>query len=50
VPGARHLAHNISPSIHNGLKEIIAELLCYVGWQRADISMFRASVQRSEEE
>jgi hypothetical protein len=32
------------------LKEIIAELLCYVGWQRADISKFRASVQRSEEE
>ena len=50
VPGARHLAHEIDPSVHFGLKEIIAELLRYVGWQRADISKLRASVQRSEEE
>jgi hypothetical protein len=50
VPGARHLAHEIDPSVQNGLKEQIAELLPYVGWQRAVISKFRASVQRSEEE
>jgi hypothetical protein len=35
VPGARHLAQKIGPSVQNGLKEDIAELLRYVGWQRA---------------
>jgi hypothetical protein len=50
VPGARHLAHKIGPGVQNGSKEKIAELHCYVGWQRANISKFRASVQRSEEE
>ena len=49
VPGERHLAHEIDPSVQYGLKEQIAELLPYVGWQRAVISKFRASVQRSEE-
>ncbi len=37
VPCARHLAHKIGPGVQNGLKEEIAELLRYVGWQRTVI-------------
>src|SRR5215213_9491992 len=31
VPGARHLAHKIGPGLQNSLKEVLCELLRYVG-------------------
>jgi hypothetical protein len=37
VLGARNLAHKISPGLQNSLKENIAELLRYVGWQLSGI-------------
>jgi hypothetical protein len=37
MPGARHLAHKISPGIKNGSKEDIVELLHFVGRHRSGI-------------